>query len=62
MSLGLTERQAFAATVLGSAHRYLGDHASARASFQTAMDLRGRLGDRRGVSVAINNMALLEAR
>ncbi len=60
MSLGLTERQAFAATVLGSAHRYLGDHASARASFQTAMDLRGRLGDRRGVSVAINNMALLE--
>ncbi len=60
VSLGLTERQAFAATVLGSAHRYLGDHASARASFQTAMDLRAKLGDRRGVSVAINNMALLE--
>ncbi len=60
VSLGLTERQAFAATVLGSAHRYLGDHASARHSFQTAMDLRAELGDRRGVSVAINNMALLE--
>jgi predicted ATPase/DNA-binding CsgD family transcriptional regulator/DNA-binding XRE family transcriptional regulator len=57
--LCLTERQAFAATVLGSACRYLGDHARARASFQTAMDLRAQLGDRRGVSVAINNMALL---
>ncbi len=60
VSLGLTERQAFAATVLGSAHRYLGDHPSARASFQAAMDLRAELGDRRGMSVAINNMALLE--
>ncbi|MGO8957257.1 MAG: ATP-binding protein [Streptosporangiaceae bacterium] len=60
VALGLAERQAFAATVLGSAHRYLGDHASARNSFQTAMDLRAELSDRRGMSVAINNMALLE--
>jgi predicted ATPase/DNA-binding NarL/FixJ family response regulator/DNA-binding XRE family transcriptional regulator len=60
VSLGLAERQAFAATVLGSAQRYLGDHASARASFQTAADLRAAIGDRRGMSVAINNMALLE--
>ncbi|HEY2316038.1 MAG TPA: tetratricopeptide repeat protein [Streptosporangiaceae bacterium] len=58
--LGLTERMALAATVLGSAHRYLGHHDDARQGFQTAMDLRARLGDRRGVSVAINNIALLE--
>ncbi len=51
---------ALAATVLGSAHRYLGNHAGARQGFQAAMDLRARLGDRRGVSVAINNLALLE--
>ena len=58
--LGLTDRMALAATVLGSAHRYLGNHAGARQGFQAAMDLRARLGDRRGVSVAINNLALLE--
>jgi non-specific serine/threonine protein kinase len=58
--LGLTERMALAATVLGSAHRYIGDHAGARQGFQLAMDLRAQLGDRRGVSVAINNLALLE--
>jgi predicted ATPase/DNA-binding NarL/FixJ family response regulator/DNA-binding XRE family transcriptional regulator len=57
--LGLSERTALAATVLGSAQRHLGDHAAARRSFQTAADLRGALGDRRGVSVAMNNMALL---
>ena len=59
-SLGNQERTAFAATVLASAHRYLGNSAAARRSFQAAMDLRTALGDRRGVSVAINNMALLE--
>gem|GEM_PF-816458 len=58
--LGLRERMAFAATVLGSAQRYLGDRAVARRSFQSAMDLRAALGDRRGVSAAMNNMALLE--
>ena len=58
--LGARERMAFAATVVGSAHRYLGDRAAARRSFQAAMDLRESLGDRRGVSVAMNNMALLE--
>jgi predicted ATPase/DNA-binding CsgD family transcriptional regulator/DNA-binding XRE family transcriptional regulator len=58
--LGLRDRMALAATVLGSAHRYLGNHAAARQGFQTAMDLRTGLGDRRSVSVAINNMALLE--
>ncbi len=59
-SLGLTERMAFASTVLASAQRYLGDNAAAGRSFQAAMDLRIALGDRRGVAVAINNMALLE--
>jgi predicted ATPase/DNA-binding CsgD family transcriptional regulator len=59
-ALGLRERTAFAATVLASAHRYLGNNRAARQNFQVAMDLRHALGDRRGVSVAINNMALLE--
>jgi len=58
--LGLRERTAFAATVLASAHRYLGDTSAARHYFGVAMDLRTALGDRRGVSVAINNMALLD--
>jgi predicted ATPase/DNA-binding NarL/FixJ family response regulator/DNA-binding XRE family transcriptional regulator len=57
--LDAAERTALAATVLGSAQRYLGDRAAARRSFQRAADLRGVLGDRRGVSVAMNNMALL---
>lgn len=56
---GLRERSAFAATVLGSAHRYLGERDAARRCFQTAMDLREQLGDRRGVSVAMNNLALM---
>jgi predicted ATPase/DNA-binding CsgD family transcriptional regulator/DNA-binding XRE family transcriptional regulator len=59
-SHGLRERTAFAATVLASAHRYLGNTAAARRNFRIAMDLRTALGDRRGVSVATNNMALLE--
>jgi predicted ATPase/DNA-binding CsgD family transcriptional regulator/DNA-binding XRE family transcriptional regulator len=59
-TLGLKLRMTLAATVLGSAHRYLGNHESARRGFQLAMDLRAELGDRRGMSVAINNMALLE--
>ncbi len=57
--LGLTSRMALAATVLGSAQRYLGDRAGARRALQTALDLR-ELGDQRGISVAINNMALVE--
>ncbi|MGB6456094.1 MAG: LuxR family transcriptional regulator, partial [Streptosporangiaceae bacterium] len=58
--LGLTTRMALAATVLGSAQRYLGDRQAARRGFQTALDLRAELGDRRGMSVAMNNMALVE--
>ncbi len=56
--LGLPERTATAATVLGSAYRYLGDRTAARRSFATAMELRAGLGDRRALSAALNNMAL----
>jgi predicted ATPase/DNA-binding NarL/FixJ family response regulator/transcriptional regulator with XRE-family HTH domain len=55
---GSLESAALAATVVGSAHRYLGEHPVARRYFETAMDIRARLDDRRGVSVALNNMAL----
>ncbi len=58
--LDLKWRMALTATVLGSANRYLGNHEAARRGFQAAMELREGLGDRRGMSVAINNMALLE--
>jgi len=58
--LGVPERTATAATVLGAAYRYLGDRAAARRSFATAMELRAALGDRRALSAALNNMALLE--
>jgi predicted ATPase/DNA-binding CsgD family transcriptional regulator/DNA-binding XRE family transcriptional regulator len=58
-SHGDIERAALAATVLGSAHRYLGEHAEAREFFERAMRHRAALGDRRGVSIAVNNLALL---
>ena len=58
--LGLKTRMTLAATVIGSANRYLGNHEGARSGFERAMELRDELGDRRGMSVAINNLALLE--
>jgi predicted ATPase/DNA-binding CsgD family transcriptional regulator/DNA-binding XRE family transcriptional regulator len=58
--LGLKTRMTLAATVIGSANRYLGNHKGARSGFERAMELRAELGDRRGMSVAINNLALLE--
>jgi DNA-binding CsgD family transcriptional regulator/Flp pilus assembly protein TadD len=58
--LGLKLRMTLAATVLGSANRYLGNTDAARPAFETAVRLREELGDRRGLSIAINNMALLE--
>jgi predicted ATPase/DNA-binding CsgD family transcriptional regulator len=57
--LGVPARTAAAATVLGSAYRYLGDRAAARRSFGKAFDLRASLGDRRAMSTALNNMALV---
>jgi predicted ATPase/DNA-binding NarL/FixJ family response regulator len=58
--LGLTVRMALAATVLGSAQRYLGNGEGGRQAFQMALDLRAELGDPRGMSVAMNNIALVE--
>ncbi len=58
--LALTDRMALAATVLGSANRYLGDMQAARRGFQTVLELRERLTDQRGMAAAINNLALLE--
>jgi non-specific serine/threonine protein kinase len=54
------EDLALAATVLGSAQRYLGERAEARRSLQTALDLRAAAGDRARLAMAINNMALVE--
>ncbi len=54
------EDRALAATVLGSAQRYLGELAEARRSFQTVLDLRAAAGDPARLAMAINNMALVE--
>jgi len=54
------EDLAFAATVLGSAQRYLGERDEARRSFQTALDLRAAAGDRAKLAMAVNNLALVE--
>ena len=54
------EDLAFAATVLGSAQRYLGERAEARRSLQTALDVRTAIGDRAKLAMAVNNMALVE--
>ncbi len=57
--LGRKDRIALAATVLGSAHRYLGDHAAARRSFEKVMELSAELSDSR-MAAAINNFAVEE--
>jgi non-specific serine/threonine protein kinase len=54
-----TDGAARAATALGSAHRYLGEHDAARHYFELAMNFRRDLGDDRGLATALNNMALL---
>ena len=58
--LGPSEDLAVAATVLGSAHRYLGELAEARRRFQAALDVRAAVGDRAKLAMAVNNMALIE--
>lgn len=55
----LRAEAALAATVIGSAERYLGDIAAAREAFGEALALRRELGDERGVAVSLNNLALL---
>jgi predicted ATPase/DNA-binding CsgD family transcriptional regulator len=57
-SLGSGDLAAKAATVLGSAHRYLGDHAEACRYFEQAVAHRRRLGDEPGLAAALNNVAL----
>jgi len=59
-ALGLSDRTAHAATVLGAAQRYLGDRAGARQSWQKALDLRTGAGQRRKEAAALNNLALVE--
>jgi ATP/maltotriose-dependent transcriptional regulator MalT len=48
-----------AATVLGSAHRYLGNHQSAGRYFELASSHWRRLGDDAGIVAALNNHALV---
>ncbi len=50
---------AMAATVIGSACRYLDDVEGSRAAFSEALALRRKLADERGIAVALNNLALL---
>jgi predicted ATPase/DNA-binding CsgD family transcriptional regulator/DNA-binding XRE family transcriptional regulator len=57
-SLGAVDLAAKAATVLGAAHRYLGDHAEACRHFELAVAHRRRLGDEPGIAAALNNVAL----
>jgi predicted ATPase/DNA-binding CsgD family transcriptional regulator/DNA-binding XRE family transcriptional regulator len=59
-SLGLTDRTAQAATVTGSAQRYLDDRAGARQSLQKALDLRTGARERWKEAAALNNLALVE--
>jgi len=57
-SLGALDLAAKAATVLGAAHRYLGDHAEACRHFELAVAHRRQLGDEPGIAAALNNVAL----
>lgn len=56
--LGDLDGQARAATVLGSAARYLGRYDAAREHFESALESRRVLGDDRGLATAMNNIAL----
>jgi non-specific serine/threonine protein kinase len=57
-ALGAADLAARAATVLGSAHRYLGDHAVACRHLELAVARRRELGDDAGIAAALNNVAL----
>jgi non-specific serine/threonine protein kinase len=56
---GSIHSAARAATVLGSAHRYLGNHQSAGRYFELASSHWRRLGDDAGIVAALNNHALV---
>ena len=55
---GADDLAAKAATVLGSAYRYVGNHGQARRHFELAVARRRRLGDEAGIAAALNNLAL----
>jgi predicted ATPase/DNA-binding CsgD family transcriptional regulator/DNA-binding transcriptional regulator YiaG/Tfp pilus assembly protein PilF len=57
-SLGTVDSAAKAATVLGAAYRYLGDHAEACRHLEVAVAHRRRLGDEAGTAAALNNIAV----
>jgi predicted ATPase/DNA-binding CsgD family transcriptional regulator/DNA-binding XRE family transcriptional regulator len=57
--LGAVEGAAQAATVIGAACRYQGDHAEARRHLELAAAHRRRLGDEAGVAAALNNLAMV---
>jgi predicted ATPase/DNA-binding CsgD family transcriptional regulator len=58
LELGGPVSAARAATVLGSAHRYLGDDKAAAGQFEDAVGHWRRAGDEAGIVTALNNVAL----
>jgi DNA-binding CsgD family transcriptional regulator len=56
---GDLEGAAQAATVIGAAGRYQGEHAEARRHLELAATHRRRLGDPGGVAAALNNVAMI---
>jgi predicted ATPase/DNA-binding NarL/FixJ family response regulator/DNA-binding XRE family transcriptional regulator len=57
--LGLPAPAARAATALGAAYRYLGDHESAVRYFETAATYWRQSGNDSGIAAALNNVALI---
>jgi non-specific serine/threonine protein kinase len=58
-SLGDEAAAAQATTVIGAAHRYLGEHTTAQRYLELAVAHRRRLGDEAGLVAALNNMAMI---
>jgi predicted ATPase/DNA-binding CsgD family transcriptional regulator len=58
-SLGDESAAAQATTVIGAAHRYLGQHTSAQHFLELAVAHRRRLGDQAGLAAALNNVAMI---
>jgi predicted ATPase/DNA-binding CsgD family transcriptional regulator/DNA-binding XRE family transcriptional regulator len=58
-SLGDGAAAAQATTVLGAAHRYLGEHTAALRYLELAVAHRRRLGDEAGLVAALNNVAMI---
>ncbi|HEV2371661.1 MAG TPA: LuxR C-terminal-related transcriptional regulator [Streptosporangiaceae bacterium] len=56
--LGDVQQASAAATVLGSAHRYLGEHTEARRHLEQALAYRRQVGEETGIVAALNNLGL----